>query len=50
MKVEGDPKMPSEISVRIVERKPIAWITSDKDMAGSVRGGRRFSDRRARHV
>jgi cell division protein FtsQ len=31
--VEVIRKMPSEISVRIVERKPIAWITSDKDMA-----------------
>lgn len=25
-------KMPSELSVQIVERKPIAWITSDKEM------------------
>jgi cell division protein FtsQ len=31
--VEVTRKMPSEITVRIVERKPIAWITSDKDMA-----------------
>jgi len=25
-------KMPGEISIRIVERKPIAWITSDKQI------------------
>ena len=26
-------KMPGEISIRIVERKPIAWITSDKQIS-----------------
>lgn len=26
-------KLPSEIDIRIVERKPIAWITSDKQIA-----------------
>lgn len=26
-------KMPNEIDIHIVERKPVAWITSDKEMA-----------------
>jgi cell division septal protein FtsQ len=26
-------KMPGEIDIRLVERKPVAWITSDKQMA-----------------
>jgi hypothetical protein len=26
-------RLPSEIDIRLVERKPIAWITSEKDMA-----------------
>jgi cell division septal protein FtsQ len=26
-------KLPAEIDIRLVERRPIAWITSDKDMA-----------------
>ena len=30
--VEVVRKMPSEINIQIVERKPIAWITADKDM------------------
>ena len=30
--VQVTRKMPSEIDVQIVERKPVAWITSDKEM------------------
>ena len=26
-------KMPAEIDIQIVERKPIAWITSEKEMS-----------------
>ena len=26
-------KLPSEIDIRLIERKPVAWITSEKDMA-----------------
>lgn len=31
--VEVVRRLPSEIDLRLVERKPIAWITSEKDMA-----------------
>jgi cell division septal protein FtsQ len=31
--VEVIRKMPSEIDVRIVERKPVAWLTSDKEIS-----------------
>ena len=30
--VEVIRKMPSEINIQIVERKPVAWITAEKDM------------------
>ncbi len=31
--VEVVRKLPAEIDIKLVERKPIAWITSEKDMA-----------------
>ena len=31
--VEVVRRLPSEIDIKLVERKPIAWITSEKDMA-----------------
>ena len=31
--IEAIRKLPGEIDIRIVERKPIAWITSEKQMA-----------------
>ncbi len=41
-------KMPAEIDIRIVERKPIAWITSRQTNLRSIRVRRRFSGGRAR--
>ncbi len=40
--VEVVRKMPSEISVRIIERKPIAWITAEKDMSDPFAGDGAF--------
>ena len=38
----------TEIDITITERKPIAWITSEKEMADPFVVRRRFPDRRAR--
>ena len=46
--VQVERKMPAEIDIRIVERKPIAWITARKPGFRSLRFRRRLSGGRTR--
>ena len=41
-------RLPAEIDIRLVERKPIAWITSEKDMPDPFSAEKRVSRGRAR--